>query len=304
MITYFLKISKNFFLERNIMKKHVITDLACESYEADKEKNKKNGIISSLVEIFDYSLIKTEITNETGESITGKKIGKYLTLYAKNVWKYTEAEQGKVVNALSLCISELFDELNLKSPGYLVVGLGNRHISADKLGPLCVDEMTPTHHLKKNKVIFKEFGYDLSLLAPSVIGQSGIESADIVRGVIKSSGASCLILIDSLSTKSLDRLCATFQITNTGLVPASAIAHGRQEISRESTGIPVISIGVPCAICVNSLLSSEANDIPGTKSNINRLDNTLFLTPKDIDIIVPSLSKIIAKAIIKSIKSK
>ena len=278
---------------------HKLTDLACESYEQDKEKNPENGIISSLYDINEYSIIETNITNKIGEELTGRKIGKYLTLYSKNVWKYTEFEQKSVSLALSFCIKKSMKNFCLSKPSFLVVGLGNRQISADALGPMCIDKMTPTHHLKSNKNLYDAFGYDLSLIAPQVLGQSGIESSEIVKNAIKSINPACLILIDSLSTSSLDRLCSTFQVTNTGLTPASAIKEGRGEISSEKMGVPVISIGVPTAISLDAL----ARFFKSENSSFSNIDCKDFLSPKDIDIILPTHSKIIADAITNVIKS-
>ena len=281
------------------MKNTIKTDLACESYEAEFEKNSENGLVSSLYELNDYSIIETKILNGVGEKITGKKMGKYLTLYAKNVWKYNPCEQKKVCSALSFCIKSLLTDFNLKSPSFLVAGLGNRQIKADALGPLCIDRLIPTHHLKKESELYGSFGYDLSLVKPLVLGEGGIESSLMVKGAIECCGASCLILIDALSTSNIDRLCTTFQISNTGLTPASAIEDGRQEISRETMGIPVISIGVPCAISIDSILSSFASCKNSTIANIK---SSFLVAPKEIDIIAPVLSKIIADSITDAIK--
>ena len=288
------------------MKEYLQTDLACESYTIDDEKDSKNGIISHFYkDIFSYDIIKTEITNKTGEKITKKSIGKYYTLYVKDAWKYTIDEKENISCAIAFCINEILNDFGITSASYLAVGLGNRNISSDALGPLSIDEMIATHHLKDNKNIYNKFGYDLSLLAPPVLGQSGIDSVDIIKYAVDVTKASCLIVIDSLSTKSLDRLCTTLQITNTGIKPASAIKEGRKEISYKSIGIPVISIGVPCAINLESLVYSflEGNATSRKLTKKSNNNDALFLTRNEIENIVPAFAKIISNAITKAIKN-
>ncbi len=286
------------------MKSYPSTDLACESYILSDPKNHENGIASFLKTVDGYDVIKTEILNSRGKELTGREIGKYLTLYAGNVYKYTENEQQKIALALSFCIRELLNEFKLTSHSFLVVGLGNRQISSDSLGPLCIDKMTPTHHLRGDKDLYSKYGYDLSLLAPGVLGQSGIEGADLVVNAIKSTGAGCLIVIDSLASKSLDRLCTTIQASNTGVFPGSGAGKTRKEISHASMGVPVISIGVPCVVSASNLMRSFfEGDFWGANSDEKiKEGERLLVSPNNIDSIVDSFSSIISKAITDAIK--
>lgn len=278
------------------------TDLACETYVLDDEKNKKNGIISSLFSSHGYDVIKTEITSKTGEEITGKKIGKYLTLYTGNVYKYTENEQDKISKALAFCIKEILSFLSIKETSFLVAALGNKDIKSDSLGPLCIEKLTPTHHLKNDKMLYSKFGYDLSLIPLPVLGKSGIESGELLKKALTLSGAECVFIIDSCVTKSIDRLCTTIQLSNVGILPGSGINYRRHEISKSSLGVPVISIGVPCAISASTLIYSQLKKTKNIDLKFLKSYENLYLSPSDIDLFLPVLSNVIKNAIIEAIK--
>lgn len=283
------------------MNLQIITDLACETYVLDDEKNLENGIISSLEDVFGYDVIKTEITNDKGKALTGKEIGKYLTLYTGNVYKYTQNERKKISSALAICIKELIADFNLKGRTFLAVGLGNRHIISDSLGVLCIEGLVPSHHLKGNR-LFSKFDYDLASLSIPVLGQSGIECGDLIKKAAELLGADCLIIIDSCVTSSLPRLSTTIQVSNTGIFPGGGIKSGREKISREKTGVPVISIGVPTTISSSTLLyylSSKNNLVLEATKN----EEQIFLSPSDIDLSIRAMSEIIDEAIIKAIRS-
>ena len=279
------------------------TDLACESYVRNCEKNKENGIISSLDSILGYDLIKTEITNEIGEKITGKRMGKYLTLYLGDAYKYNEKEKKNMSGALALSINELLKEQSIKGHTFLVVGLGNKNISSDSLGSICIEKMTPTHHLIGDKKIFQKFGYDLALFSSPVLGQSGIESGNLVKMVKNEVNADCVIAIDSCITNSPNRLCRTIQLSSTGISPGSGINASRSEISKKTLGIPVISIGVPCAICLSSLIYSTLSE---SMVNIDteklREYEQIYLSPSDVNLSLDTFSSIIKNGIISAIK--
>ena len=258
------------------MKNIQVSDLACESYVLDDEKNLKNGIKTTIHSISQYQAIETEILSAKGEELTGKRIGKYLTLCLGNVWKYSEQELEAIIDLIAHSLNILFHEINIKRKSFLVVGLGNKRITSDALGPLTIEKMTPTAHLKEiEESLFNKIGYSLSLLEPKVSATSGQDSEALIFEVTKLTGAECVILIDSLMSKSRLRLCKTLQISNTGIAPG-AIRSIKKEISSETLKAPVISIGVPFVIPID---------------NIENTNDEIFFAPYDVDIIEKAIKE-------------
>ncbi|MBQ8546675.1 MAG: GPR endopeptidase [Clostridia bacterium] len=263
------------------------SDLACESYLLDDEQNLKNGIKTTLHSISNYQAIETEILNSYGESITGKKQGKYLTLCLGKIWQHSEIELEKAVDLIAFSLKKLFSDANLKKRSFLVVGLGNKRIISDALGPLTIEKMTPTAHLfELDRSLFNKFGYSLSLFEPKVSAISGQDSSELVLEISRLTKCACVILIDSLLSNSRLRLCKTVQVSNTGIVPG-ALRYIKKEITSELLALPVIAIGVPFAIAFESE---------------NELDkDEIFFSPYDVDIMVEKYSQIISKGIEKAI---
>lgn len=269
------------------MKKIQISDLACESYVLDDERNLTNGIKTTIHSLSEYQAIETEILSSLGESLTGKKQGKYLTLCLGKIWQHESAELEKQVELIAYSLKKLFNEFDLKEKNFLVVGLGNKKIMSDALGPLTVEKMTPTSHLRElDKSLFNKIGYSLSLFEPKVSTASGQDSGELISAVTRLTNAECVILVDSLLSHSRLRLCKTVQITNTGISPG-ALRSIKNEITSNSLKVPVIAIGVPFAIAIDS---PEASD-----------DDEIFLSPYNVDIMVEKYSQIISMGIEKAI---
>ncbi len=282
------------------MKKYYRTDLACESFLPEKSKN---GVITNLFSTNGIDVIKTVIENEFGEKLTKRKIGTYLTVYSGRAWLFNDYEKQKIAHVVAENLKSLLSLIEAPPKNILIVGLGNRFITADALGALCIDKLTATRHLKyENKKSNNPFKYEISLIAPGVSGQTGIESYEIVNNIATVVKANCIIVIDSLASRSMDRLCTTIQISNTGIYPGSGIGNIKKEISKSTTGVDVLSIGIPTVIDSSSLICSalEAMEIKKMPKELKELLNNgkgCFVSLKDTDIIIESMSEIISSAI-------
>jgi len=236
--------------EIDLSKYQIRTDLAID-YVEEKQELKgvrhKTKIIDNII-VTDVELSKDNVLN--------KKQGKYITLEFEDVTDKNNKE--KVIKVLTPILKKIL-KLNKDSFG-LIVGLGNDKSTPDSLGPLVVNNITVTNHL----YILNELseGYKrLAAINPGVMGETGIETSDIISAVVKKINPSFLIVIDSLASKSIERLNKTIQITDTGIHPGSGIGNKRKEISFETLGIPVIAIGVPTVVDATVIVSDTINFI-------------------------------------------
>lgn len=286
--------------------KNIRTDLALEAHEtAVSSGQEANGVKFSESDIDGYKLTTVKILDEQGEKLTEKKRGTYSTLEIGKPWTDTPDEFKSKVYSLSKLIKHMGGEASVGS--VLVIGLGNRTITADAIGPYAVEKLLVTRHLKQEKAtVFDGLGLtDLAALAPGVLGQTGIESADIIKSVIDSIKPSVLIVIDSLAGRRLSRLATTVQLTDAGIAPGSGVGNHRHEISKENMGIPVVSIGVPTVVDAATLAYDAVRDSSGAedisyediKRSLIGENLNFFVTPKETDMIMSSLATLIAYAI-------
>ena len=261
------------------------TDLAIEFTKNENYKNidykseeKRNGEVLSTY---------TEIFSEKGEKETKKEIGKYITLEFPSVDKidcYEEIEK-ETVKALKLLLGE--DKKNI-----LVVGLGNDEITSDSIGPFTVKKILATRHIAGNfaeKIGLKGLK-SVSAIAPNVLGKTGIESTEILKGIIEQIKPDAVIVIDALAAGSIERLFKTIQFSNNGITPGSGVKNSRKEISEKTLGVPVIAVGVPTVVDALSLAFEITEQIP-------KNDVDMILTPKDADILCKKISEILSKAL-------
>ena len=236
--------------EIDLSKYKVRTDLAIDQIE---EKSVLRGVKHNT-EIIDNIKVTTVKLDE--ENDLNKKKGEYITLEFEDVTDYENRE--KVTNVLTDVLRKIL-KLNNDSFG-LVVGLGNDKSTPDSLGPLVVNDIIVTNHL----YILNELSDNYKRVAainPGVMGETGIETSDIIDSVVKKIKPSFLIVIDALASKSIERLNKTIQITDTGIHPGSGIGNKRKEISFETLGIPVIAIGVPTVVDATVIVTDTINFI-------------------------------------------
>ena len=180
----------------------------------------------------------------------------------------------------------------------LIAGLGNRHLTSDSLGPLCVDGINVTRHLKKSEPsLFKALEVcETAAFSPGVVGQTGIETLELILGAIETVRPDLLIVIDSLASRSVERLSSTIQLTDSGIAPGSGIGNRRRTISKASTGVPTIAIGAPTVVSSSTLVCdvlerSGIDEIPPELESVLSTGRSFFVSPKECDIAVSELAK-------------
>lgn len=286
----------------------VRTDLALESAESMQgPKSEMNGV--SVSEEYhagsDVTVTTVVIESKNASERLGKPNGTYITLEAPAMHEDDEEYHREISKELAECICKLFPQ-GEKELSVLVVGLGNRAVTADSLGPLVIDNLHVTRH------ILLEYGpaaYEgcvpnmISGIIPGVMARTGMESMEIVRGVVDSTNPDMVIVVDALAARSTKRLNRTIQITNTGIHPGSGVGNHRGTLNQESLGKPVIAIGIPtvvdAATIVNDAIGRQYEEIP--LSNMTELSN-MYVTGKDIDEIIKRLSFTISEGINMALK--
>ena len=223
------------------------TDLALERRDIFKKNNKLeeiDGIETEEKEIDENLKVeKVKIINENGEKAIGKPIGTYVTIDIKNLRLAEEAEIQKSAETLSIELKEIINKhINFKDD-ILVVGLGNIYVTPDSLGPKVIKTIDITRHIIKYLPQYiDENSRPVSAISPGVLGTTGIETLEVLEGIVNEIKPKMLIVIDALASRSIERISSTIQISDTGIVPGAGVGNKRKEISKNTLGIPVIAI--------------------------------------------------------------
>ena len=250
------------------------------------------------------SITRVRIKDEEGEKALGKPIGKYITLDIKGMKYMEEDELENVSKSISNELTSILDEHIGKQDSVLIVGLGNEYVTPDSLGPKVASNLEVTRHvIKYCPQYVKEGTREISAVSPGVLGVTGIETLEIVKGLVENVKPKLLIAIDSLCSKNIERINKSIQISDTGIVPGGGVDNKRMEISRETLGIPVIAIGVPtvldAATIVNDTLKVlDVNILEEDLINKMKLNNFNFIvTPKEIDELIDNMSYVLSEGI-------
>ncbi|MCJ7841818.1 GPR endopeptidase [Lederbergia sp. NSJ-179] len=249
------------------------TDLATEAFELALEqltgkkkhkieKKEIEGVIIQEKMEDDIKISMATITPE-GEKRLGKKQGYYLTLEVQGIRSQDSVTQQNVQEVFAREFHSFLHMLNIpKDASCLVVGLGNWNVTPDALGPSVCENLIITRHLFQLQPENVEKGYRaVSAIAPGVMGLTGIETSDIIFGVVERSKPDFVIAIDALASRSIERVNATIQISDTGIHPGSGVGNKRKELSKETLGVPVISIGVPTVVDAVTITSDTIDFI-------------------------------------------
>ena len=259
----------------DLSKYDIRTDLLIESMGSNDSNVNVNKINDSIS-------VSSVIVDDKLSNDLVRKPGIYITIEFEDITNYEDRVM--VSDVLSKELSKVIDKLNIsKDSTCLVVGLGNRESTADSLGPKVIDKVMVTRHLFLLDTNVKEGIRCVSCFCPGVMANTGIESFDIINGIVKKIKPDFLIVIDSLASLSINRLNKTIQITDSGINPGSGIGNNRKEISRDVLGIPVIAIGVPTvmysSIIVNDTINYLFKHISYIKNNYSM--NKLVFSRKD-----------------------
>lgn len=275
----------------------VRTDLALEARESfEGSDTEVHGVVveEEYEEDLDLKVTRVKILSERGAREMGKPVGTYLTLEAPGLAVPDEDYHREISEALADCLKELAGDQ--KSRSVLVAGLGNRDVTPDALGPKAVSNLMITRHL------FQEYGREamgmesasaVSGIAPGVMAQTGMETSEILQGVIDQTSPDLLVVIDALAARSTRRLGRTIQLTDTGIQPGSGVGNHRGSLTRESLGIPVIAIGVPTVVEAAAIIY----DAQGSCERMPPHLNGMFVTPKNIDEMIKQLSFTLSEAL-------
>ena len=301
------------------------TDLALERRDIYKKVNNLkqiDGVESTEEEISEkLKVTRVKIINQNGEKAIGKPIGNYVTIDVK---KLKIAEDEDIQKASDIVANELRKIIDIhtnKQGDILVVGLGNIYVTPDALGPKVINEIDVTRHIIKYLPQYVDEGTrPVSAISPGVLGTTGIETVEILKGIVDNIHPKLLIVIDALASRSIDRISSTIQISDTGIVPGAGVGNTRKEISENTLGIPVVSMGIPTVVELATLVSdgidifidrlqekAESNEYLNklkqndkyeeVKEALNVGDYNMIVTPKEIDDLIENMKDIVARGI-------
>lgn len=258
------------------------TDLALERVEELRQGgdiSRLDGVSAAEYTCRGYGVTDVRVTTEGAGQQLGKPAGRYVTIDLRPYFRREEGFFSRAAECLARQVRGLLPEAGPDFP-VLAAGLGNRGMTADAVGPLALESLLVTRHMVR--ALPRQFqGFTpVSALAPGVLAETGMETLELLRGAVQATGSAAAIVIDALAARSRDRLCATIQLGDTGLIPGSGVGNHRKAINAETLGVPVIALGVPTVIAAD-LLGAEAEEEP------------MFLTPRDIDEKVRELGRLI-----------
>ncbi len=257
------------------------TDLAVERREICENRNSEN-VTSETYWRGNVKITRIEIQNEAGAQELGKPKGKYITAEIPEF-----SHDSELLDERLDVMTELIREL-LPTPcsNVLVAGLGNDNITPDALGPKTARGIFATRHI--NKSLANDLGFpdlrEVSSVTFGVLGQTGLETAESIRGIVNTVYPSAVITVDALAARSLSRLGNTIQLTDTGITPGSGVGNHRARIDRETLGVPVIAIGVPTVVDAVTMIRdfTEHTDCGGISENARNM----MVTPREIDTLI------------------
>ena len=301
------------------------TDLAYEANESLAQK--VEGIKLKTQDYSHGEVVELEITNEEAERAVGKKQGRYITYETRSLKNLSKDSRLEVINILAKAIKDVSE---LKRERILVVGLGNRNITADALGPRTLDKIKVTRQFFK--AYHKDYDEDyneLSILEPGVLGTTGIETINTIVGVVEKIKPTLLIIVDALASRKMRRLCSVVQITDAGIEPGSGIGNMQGSLNKETLGnVKVVAVGIPTVIdtatIVNDTIELMEETLKGKTDDLGRIMGILsdleynekhmfikeilnpmygesIVTPSGVDEIIESLSEILAESINKAV---
>ncbi|MCL2062506.1 MAG: GPR endopeptidase [Firmicutes bacterium] len=213
----------------------------------------------------------------------GKAAGQYITVETKAVREGSKSGYGRVSAEIAQAIVKLAD-----CKSCMVVGLGNPNLTADALGKYVTDRILITRHIQQKGIPA------VSAVCPNVLGVTGIESFDVVKGVVQRVKPECIIAVDSLAGAAAERIASAFQISNAGITPGSGVSNHRARLDKQSLGCTVISLGVPLVVYASTLIEDA---FAGKAGRYDPNIGAMLVTPKDVDLYVTDCADIIARAI-------
>ena len=300
------------------------TDLADERRDIYRKANKIEkdipGVETEERKVNENINVATvKITNEDGANAIGKPIGTYVTIDVKKLKLAGEVEIQKASEVVTEELKKIFDKHVQNRDDILVVGLGNAYVTPDSLGPKVIKDIDVTRHfLKYTPEYIDPNTRPVTAISPGVLGTTGIETSEIVKGIVDNIKPKLVIVIDSLASKSIERISSTIQIADTGIVPGAGVGNARNELSQNTLGIPVIAIGVPMVVETATLVNDalylfinrlqeqaksndelnelkEKDNYDAIKEALNPQGYNMIVTPKEIDDLIENMKDVVAR---------
>ena len=276
------------------------TDLALEACELWRESAEKtsrlSGVRSRERKSDGYPVTKVEILDERGETALGRPVGTYVTVDLRSYWRRGPDFFPRAVRATGRALKSL---LPSESASALVVGLGNADMTPDAVGPLATQSVLVTRHLISSMP--RQFaGFrPVAAFRTGVLGTTGVETAEAVRGLVEKIRPSVVIAIDALASRRRARLCATVQLSDTGILPGSGVGNRRAALNSETLGVPALAVGVPTVVDA-ATLAADLLEEHGQSIDADALrtgHDGLTVTPRDIDAQVRDLARVVGYAV-------
>ncbi len=302
------------------------TDLALERRDlyrkANNVANEINGLETEEEQIGEtIKVTRVKVLNQEGEQAIGKKQGNYITIDIKDLKIAGEEDIQKASEAVTKELKTLIGNLIQPQEDILVVGLGNLYVTPDALGPKVIQDIDITRHLLTYMPEVLEQGTrPVSAVSPGVLGTTGIETVEILKGIVDNVHPKLIIVIDALASRSIERISSTVQIADTGIVPGAGVGNQRKELTVDTLGIPVIAIGVPTVVEAATIAADSLNlfiqrlqEEAHSNEFLNQLqeedkyqmikevlqpaDYNFIVTPKEIDDLIENMSSVVARGI-------
>lgn len=306
----------------------VRTDLALEAVEMATELHAAplSGIDKEIVEDNGITITRLHVQNQEGSQAIGKMIGRYVTIEVPELRNGDTTLQDKVATHMAKEFEQFLERLSIsKDAKVLIVGLGNWNVTPDALGPIVVENVMVTRHFFELMPNDVAPGYrPVSAVSPGVLGITGIESSEIVKGIVDQSKPDIVIAIDALASKSIERVNTTIQIADIGIHPGSGIGNKRKGLTEDILGVPVIAIGVPTVLYASTIVNNtidlmrnhlakqngdndkifgllnqmnEQERLTFVKEVLEPIGHNLLVTPKEIDEFIEDIGNIIASGL-------
>ncbi|MGM1046611.1 spore protease [Paenibacillus uliginis N3/975] len=315
-------------MELDLQRYSVRTDLAVESRElvSGSEAPPISGVLEDVKQEDGIKITRLDVQNEAASQRIGRVKGHYVTLEVPDLRNGDTGLQEQVASVFAREFEDFIQRIGIgKNASILIVGLGNWNVTPDSLGPLVVENVMVTRHYFELMPDRVSPGYrQVSAVAPGVLGLTGIESSEIVHGIVERTRPDAIVAIDALASRSLERVNTTIQIADIGIHPGSGIGNKRKGLTQEILGVPCIAIGVP-TVCYASTIVNNAielmkdhfgkgapetgqimgmlNEIPENerlalvKEVLEPLGHDLIVTPKEIDEFIEDIANIVASGL-------
>ena len=305
--------------------KNIRTDLAMENHAYLVETAEEiTGIDASEMEKDGITVSRIRVKDEIGAQKIGKPVGNYITLFLPEIQYMDKDMYEQVCKTIAEELQGLLNTSSSDKP-ILIIGLGNRFITSDSLGPAVIDRLMITRHLFSYAP--ETLSDNLSSvcgIAPGVLGITGIETGEIIAGVCKKVDPCAVICVDALAARSLDRITRTVQICDTGILPGAGVGNNRKEISKKTLGVPVLAVGVPTVVdaatithdtlnlVIDNLMQASNKEEPFykmlkgldednrynlIKDSVSRAMPSFYTTPKEIDLLIGKTAEVVANGI-------